>query len=337
MPDDTAPIDIKAIAEELNMRAKTHAIGKLQTIRAELRGFARRPGTDIFSPQTIHEGWAFHHGGRSELQFNIGKEADGSELRHGVAFSFETSRTLPSIETLIPKARCFNDYMQQYPSAYADMRMWYHQNDERSSDYPPAAVTAELVTEGTFVFLGKCQPSDKIDYEIILNDFDRLLPLFKYVESNGKEEALVTDGFNFRAGFTDKSAATTATLAERELDINLKHNLLQAALCRRLKDEFGADNIGDEQVTPIGTKIDVVVRRSKDEFWYYEIKTALSPRACLREAFGQLMEYAYWPGAQEAKRLIICGESPLDDVGEKYLLNLKSRFRLPIEYKQIIL
>jgi len=333
----TVPIDIKAVADQLNMHAKTHAIGELQTIRAKLRGFARRPGTDIFSPQTIHEDWAFHHGGRSELQFNIGKEANGSELRHAVAFSFETSRTLPSIETLIPKARRFNDYMQLYPSAYADMRMWYYQNDERSPNYHPKAVTAELVKDGTFVFFGKRQPSDNIDYEIILKDFDRLLPLYKYVESDGKKDTLVTDGFHFRAGFSDKSAGTTATLAERELNVNLKHNSLQKALRLRLISEYGADNIREEQPTAIGTKIDVVVRRSKDEFWYYEIKTALSPRACLREAFGQLMEYAYWPGAQEAKRLIICGESPLDDAGEKYLINLKSRFWLPIEYEQIIL
>jgi hypothetical protein len=68
-----------------------------------------------------------------------------------------------------------------------------------------------------------------------------------------------------------------------------------------------------------------------------QIKTALSPRACLREALGQLMEYAYWPGAFEAKRLIVCGESALDGDGETYLSQLKNRFTLPIEYEQIIL
>jgi hypothetical protein len=62
-------LDIHTIAKQLNTCAHTHAIGKLQTIRAELKGMARRPGTDIFSSQTIHEDWAFHHGGRSELQF----------------------------------------------------------------------------------------------------------------------------------------------------------------------------------------------------------------------------------------------------------------------------
>jgi hypothetical protein len=42
------PIDITAIAQQLNTRARTHAIGKLQTIRAELKRRPRRAGTDIF-------------------------------------------------------------------------------------------------------------------------------------------------------------------------------------------------------------------------------------------------------------------------------------------------
>lgn len=336
---DDPQLDINAIAHELDARAHAHAIGDLQAIRAKLRG-TRRSGTNIFSRQTIHEDWAFHHGGRTELQFNIGKEdVSGIELRHGVAFSFEPSQTLPSIDVLVPKARLFNEYMQLYPQKYADMRMWHYREGERSSDYPPGSVMPELVVAGTFVFLGKRLPSNKIDYELVLNDFNRLLPLFEYVESGGREESakeVGKNGFSFRAGFTDKSAATNATLAERELNINLKHNILQSALCRHLTSEYGADNVGDEQFTAFGTKIDVVVRRSDTEFWYYEIKTALSPRACLREALGQVMEYAYWPGAREAQRLVICGESLLDGDGEAYLRRLKQRFGLPIDYQQII-
>jgi hypothetical protein len=337
---DDPPLDFTAIARELNSRAKTHAIGQLQTIRTELKRFARRPGWDIFSPQTIKSNYAFHHGGRSELQFNIGEEdASGtSEMRHGVAFSFELSQALPSIEVLIPKVRLFNDYIQLYPERYADMRMWHYRQDKRSTDNLPGPIMPELVTAGPFVFLGKRQPANSIDYETVLNDFDRLLPFDKYVESGGREEGAelpANKGFHFQAGCTDKSATTTATLAERELNVNLKHNILQASLCRRLISQFGLGNVADEHPSGLGTKIDVVVRRSENEFWYYEIKTAWSPRACLREALGQLMEYAYWPGAREASRLIICGESPLDGDGAKYLDQLKQRFKLPIEYQKI--
>lgn len=46
-----------------------------------------------------------------------------------------------------------------------------------------------------------------------------------------------------------------------------------------------------------GTRVDVIVRDGSN-WWYYEIKTSHSPRACMREAVGQLLEYSFWPGCQ---------------------------------------
>jgi hypothetical protein len=339
MPD--RPIQIRTMAEQLNLLAANHPIGRLQSIRKGLHGFSRRTGSTIFTTQTIHSTYAFHHGGRRELQFNIGTEAESGHLqmRHGVAFSFELSRNLRSIDVLILKAARFNEFIQLYPEYYADMRMWHHRRNERSSDYPPAPIVSEIATPGTFVFMGKRQSYESIDLEIVLNDFDRLLSLYEYVESGSgrlERDLSAGEGFQFRPGVTARSPAARATLAQRELDLNLKHNLLQAALCRRLIAEYGSENVGDEHPGVARTKIDVVLRRNRREFWYYEIKTAQSPRACLREALGQLLEYAYWPRAQEARRLIVCGESPLDDDGKIYLRLLRRRFRLPIEYQQIV-
>jgi hypothetical protein len=95
--------------------------------------------------------------------------------------------------------------------------------------------------------------------------------------------------------------------------------------------------VADEHPSGLGTKIDVVLRRNGSEFWYCEIKIACSPRACLRETLGQVMEYAYWPRAQEPLRLIVCGESALDADGNAYLRYLNERFRLPVTYEQIVL
>jgi hypothetical protein len=166
-------LDIPAIANELNSRASGHTIGQLQAIRRRINEFSRQPGSAIFSSQTIHPQWAFHHGGRRELQFNIGaEEPSGSlELRHGVAFSFELSQTLPNLDVLVPKARTFNDYLRDYPERYADMRMWHYRDGRRSSDYPAGPIMWELVTEGVFVFLGKRQPVTAIDYETVLKRF----------------------------------------------------------------------------------------------------------------------------------------------------------------------
>jgi hypothetical protein len=77
------------------------------------------------------------------------------------------------------------------------------------------------------------------------------------------------------------------------------------------------------------------VVKTNDEYWFYEIKTALTARACLREAIGQLLEYGFWPGAQEPARFIVVGESALDNDGKEYLSRLRKRFSLPIENETI--
>jgi len=73
--------DIHPIAEKLNALSGDYEIGGLQELRKSIKNFSRRPGRHIFSAQTTHDDWAFHHGGRSELQFNIGKDRPGGSMR----------------------------------------------------------------------------------------------------------------------------------------------------------------------------------------------------------------------------------------------------------------
>jgi hypothetical protein len=49
---------------------------------------------------------------------------------------------------------------------------------------------------------------------------------------------------------------------------------------------------------------------------------------------GQLLEYSYWPGAQQAERLIVVGEPALDSESERYLTFLREELLMPIEYEQ---
>jgi hypothetical protein len=215
--------------------------------------------------------------------------------------------------------------------------MW-HYDHERSSDYPAGGISSALVKHGVFVFLGNRQPANKIDYEKILTDFDRLLSLYRYVESAGTTTPvpLPKSDFAFKPGYSKKVTTARATLAEKALDLDLRHNLLQEALYQRLTSKYGNDNVRTEQPSGVGTQIDVVVKM-KGKYWFYEIKTALTPRACLREAIGQLLEYGYWPGAQEPTRFIVVGESPIDEDGQEYILRLRKRFSLPIEYEEIVI
>jgi hypothetical protein len=185
-----------------------------------------------------------------------------------------------------------------------------------------------------FVCLGGHQPVDAVDVELILSDFDRLLPLYEFVEGRADFPTVAepTDSF-FMPGCTVKKDSTVANFSARILDVQLRHNALMRELHRLLSSKYGEENVGTERTTN-GVRVDIVLRRSR-EYWFYEIKTALSARACIREALAQLLEYAYWPGAEEASRLIIIGEPPLDPEASMYLERLRSRFVLPLEYQQL--
>jgi len=330
--------NLRTIASELNRKASTHPIGRLQEIRAELHR-RRRAGRKMFSSATTFRNWAFHFGGRPELQFNIGwDDEDGKQLRHGVAFSFEPSHSLPRpVSVLRPKISLFNKFMGLHPDFYADMRMWHYKDGKQSRRYAPAPIPDELVANGVFVFLGKLQPGSRIDYESVLTDLDRLLELYRFTEGGGKSQTVsVPVQIEFRPGFKPKASSAIATQVRKQWQIILRHNKLQKVLYAQLASRFGAKNVRTEFSNVGRTNVDVVVRRGK-AYWFYEIKTAESARECLREALGQILEYAFWPpGARVVSRLIVIGEAVMDDECETYLRLLKERFSLPVEYHRII-
>src|SRR5216683_3412248 len=73
----------------------------------------------------------------------------------------------------------------------------------------------------------------------------------------------------------------------------------------------------------------------KRNYWFYEIKIAESARACIREALGQLLEYAFWRAGHAVTPLIIVGEHGLDADARAYLHRLRKKTKLPLQYEQI--
>jgi len=327
-----------AIAEELDKRAGSRPIGGLQELRKELKGLARLPTHHIFSSQTTFKEYAFHVGGRTELQFNIGFDSPDDEemFRDGVAFSLEPSQSLPDIDVLVPKIKRFNDFLKCNPHEFTDFQMWhYDEGGDRSPNYPPTPIPAHLVRPNIFIFLGRLQTPDQIDYELILDDFDRLLSLYHFVEGTDDYPPTVQPKgkFQFKPGCTVKAGSTNASVAEKQLDVNLRHNQIQQALHKHLVSVYGSPVVGTEIPSGTGGKIDVVVYHG-GEFWFYEIKTAMSAEACILDGIAQILEYSYWPGAQEAEQLIIVGEPPLDEKSHAFVALLRKRFSLPLRYQQ---
>lgn len=330
---------LKDIVTEVNERAKGHSFGSLPEWRKAHKSMKSLPGTPFYSGLKKEDrSYVFHVGGLSELQFNLGFEdvRGVTTFRHGVAFSLQTTRDLPTIDPLVPKIARFNEYLHIYPEAFVGLEMWNWSDDIRSENYPIAPIPDSQVKEKTFIFIGRLQPANAIHVGVILDDFDRLLPLYEFVEGTATFPAQAPEsqreGFVWSPGNKARVTGTTFERPAQTVEKSLRHNRIQPALFKHLKSIYG-DSVSGEQATADGTFIDVAVRQGS-EYTYYEIKTGLSAQSCIREALGQLLEYSYWPGAQSAIRLVIVGEPPLDSNASAYLDNLRSNFSLPVEYQR---
>ena len=327
-------MDLKEVAKIINEKSTSYDIGELQNIRKRAKNLLKRSSRKIFSQGTVFKEWGWHSGGRRELQFNIGIE--GEFLRYGVAFSLKRSRSLLSTEILIPKIELFNEYLIEHCEKFSDLRMWHYENDCRSKDYMPSLIPPERVKEGVFIFIGKKSHINNINYNTILETFDRLLPLYLFTEStndNILNKNSISE-FRFISGCKEKLSSTSGSSDRKELNILLKHNDYQSSLYNKLSSIYGKDNVGTEIYTN-GLRIDLVVKHEGD-YWFYEIKTAPTARGCIRQALGQILEYSYWPNNQRATKLIIAGSAVANDEEKKYIYYLSNEFDLPLEYQTIV-
>jgi len=321
------------ICNTLDSMSHKYRIGRLQTLRKHYKNLQREAvsgkifHTNVFEDDT----YAFHFGGRDELQFNVGFENVNGEthFRHGVAFSLEPSQSFfyeDLQKTLFPKIGLFNQYLSSNSDEYLDMRLWHYRN-ARSNDTMPASIPDELLNDPVFIFMGKHYPPDKMDYNLILTDFDRLLPLYSFIETGGKEILPQTeryDGFQFQPGCTIKKKETIGQQIEKQVNIMLYHNELQRKLYDHLVQKYGEEKVGTENITKWG-QVDLVVH-NENEFWFYEIKTSRSVRTCLRQAIGQLLEYGYWPGENPAFKIICCGYNSIANRGSRIFTNTAKYF-----------
>lgn len=340
----TEPSRIQLLANALNEGSTRFEIGRLQSLRAELKGIAvaSRP---IFGIQSIKPRFAFHLGGRTELQFNIAEDAldDRPRVRHGVGFSLETNPTLPTIAPMLPKLKRFDDYVSRHPGDFNRFRMWcWHAAKEfRSPDLPVGPIPQEWRANGRFIAIGRHGRPGEIAPEEILRDFDRLIPLYVYVESRAAgsagrspRSASPRKGAGDHEGSSPPDFATSAryVLSAKEGLRDLRHKHLQNIFHRCLQKEGG--RVYSECQVELGGKVDARVVKST-ECIFYELKTAPTVQACVRQAFGQLMEYAYWPSATRATRLVVVGEADVTVDAQSFLNSLRKRFALPLYYRQI--
>lgn len=80
-------------------------------------------------------------------------------------------------------------------------------------------------------------------------------------------------------------------------------------------------------------RIDIKGFSKKDQEWHFFEVMTVSAKRCIREALGQILEYAHYPNVSRAKKFFIIGPEPPDDNDKAYMQLLRNKYNLPIWFR----
>lgn len=83
-------------------------------------------------------------------------------------------------------------------------------------------------------------------------------------------------------------------------------------------------------------RVDIKAITHQGKWHFFELKTN-NPKLSIRNAIGQILEYAYYPDTDKAERLIIIADEEPSESVKKYLNHIRNKFSLPISYRRFIL
>ena len=128
-----------------------------------------------------------------------------------------------------------------------------------------------------------------------------------------------------------RNEAKRKAVFKKEVEYDPYHSRMQNALKKLLQESYRDEY---DKVCIEKGRIDVKARTKAKKWHYFEIKTD-TPKNCIRSALGQIMEYAYWPDSERAEKLIIVGQSLLDNDAARYMQCIRDKFRIPVYYRSL--
>jgi len=178
--------------------------------------------------------------------------------------------------------------------------------------------------------------------------FDPPIPITDtYINNLNRYQLFKWDGSikfveNLQSGFQFKPSTPNNPLSKvikgkyepRSKEVQQLHKEISVALYNEIADKYGKDNIGCDVPTGQGTFIDMV-RKNGNDYVFYEIKTYNDLRKNIREAFGQLMEYAFWKLDKQVKEIIIVTDQKPSNDSMTYMKYLRENFNVPIFYQRL--
>lgn len=178
-------------------------------------------------------------------------------------------------------------------------------------------------------------------------------PLYKinrYVLLNNKKQYetvdFAADTFDF-ANYNCPLPSENTSIPQKKqynrppkvVEMHFLHKKISDKLHRHFAKIYGTDKVKTNVRAGYGcNEVDMIIERNDDEIEglvYYEIKTYDSLRLSIREALGQILEYAMWPDKNRAMKFVIITQPcPCEEaVIKQYLDNLRKNLTINLYYQ----
>lgn len=136
----------------------------------------------------------------------------------------------------------------------------------------------------------------------------------------------------FKEGRTNSKNSYTLSKSKGSREVKKLHVEILEKLYDYLLISTSKEKISLEKSTVNGKIIDILENTDANKYNFYEAKTSNSALTNIREAVGQILEYALIDDTIIANKLVIVGPAKLKKLEENYLKRLQNNIKIELEY-----
>lgn len=127
----------------------------------------------------------------------------------------------------------------------------------------------------------------------------------------------------------------STTLRKRRAVLHTRVDPIEARMQNEVR-QLLEDRLGRVAVQAEKDFVDLQVRSGRTTT-LIEFKSATDPRKAIRQALGQLLDYAYFKDAKSQSNLVVVGRGSPGVRDRRFVNTLRERLRMPIRYKQYVI
>jgi hypothetical protein len=125
---------------------------------------------------------------------------------------------------MYPKIYKYNYLLRNNPALFLGYKFWAWVDGKRTKTEIIHEIDSSLVKPMTFIFFGKLIDSRHIDYDEILAAFDKMLPIYEYIEKPKSKTLTKNEPFVFKKTDVSLPQSRSYTKEQIEIDLDFRHS-----------------------------------------------------------------------------------------------------------------